>query len=73
MRIVEGKEPEDVNSCGLESEEEDEEEPAKTKVFFAKKGGADKPEQCKVKLAGRKGQPLLEDVEPADFLSDSDA
>lgn len=37
MRIIEGKEPEDLNSCGLESEEDEEFEEVSTLAIGGKK------------------------------------
>jgi hypothetical protein len=73
MRIVEGKEPEDINSCGLESDESDEDN-NQTKVFFNKKRNPTQngDDRFKVTVGGKatSSKPLNEQ-ELADFLSDS--
>ncbi|KAI6221293.1 UPF0577 protein-like protein [Aphelenchoides fujianensis] len=61
-RIVEGKEPDDLNSCGLESDESDE-DVNQTKVFFNKKRGPAHGDQaggggdrCEVRMGGGGGR-----------------
>ncbi|CAD5226641.1 unnamed protein product [Bursaphelenchus xylophilus] len=69
MRIVEGKEPDDVNSCGLTSDEEEEEDDKnRTKVFFKKKN---QKEEGSVRVSTtRTPKGALLDAETNDFLSD---
>jgi hypothetical protein len=72
-RIIEGKEPEDMN-CGLTSDEEDE-DPNQTRVFFNKKRNTTENggDTYKVTVGKpiRNGQNALNEQELADFLSDS--
>lgn len=72
-RIVEGKEPEDLNSCGLESDESDD-DTNQTKVFFNKKRNpTENGDQYKVTVGGKgslkSGSKPLNEQELADFLS----
>ncbi|KAI6197229.1 UPF0577 protein-like protein [Aphelenchoides besseyi] len=69
-RIIEGKEPDEFNSCGLESDE-DEEDVNQTKVFFNKNRNGNE-HSAKVTVGkNRTKERSLNSHENADFLSDS--
>uniref|UniRef100_A0A915DAE1 Elapor1/2 mannose 6-phosphate receptor homology domain-containing protein n=1 Tax=Ditylenchus dipsaci TaxID=166011 RepID=A0A915DAE1_9BILA len=69
MRIIEGKEPDNANSCGMESDDEEEEDVASsgTRVFFGKK----KNNNYVVSVQSRDTKRTVKTDETAEFLSDS--
>lgn len=75
MRIVEGKEPDEMTTCGLDSDESDE-DTNQTKVFFNKKRNpTENGDKFKITMTGKgssKGSKPLNEQELDDFLSDSD-
>ncbi|CAD5219078.1 unnamed protein product [Bursaphelenchus okinawaensis] len=73
MRIVEGKEPDDLNTCGLTSDEDEEEDKDRTKVFFNKKQNQKEDDSVRVSTTRTPKQKNPMEGESLDFLSDESA
>uniref|UniRef100_A0A914DDP1 MRH domain-containing protein n=1 Tax=Acrobeloides nanus TaxID=290746 RepID=A0A914DDP1_9BILA len=72
-RLVEGKEPEEMETCGLESDDDDDEEESGTRVIFGKKKSNYVAKMSTHAKNGKsfKNSGYTADAERAEFLSDS--